>query len=185
MALRTVRVRRGNVTELVTGLDAWGTGGVPRILSVKVIKPATFKGSHNLLKSLCLFMLAYSILSRKHGGLLTASELSELTDWSLASVKASMPKWHRWGIVKRQRFKHPGRRQGFRYAITPRGLAWLRRHRRHMDPQLQEWNAKSKAVWGYGLSDLCVEQELPVPVPMREYLEQEPDTDFDDGEEES
>jgi len=106
-----------------------------RTLSVRTIKPCSFKGCHNASKSKCLLMLEYSETAKEQNGWLTAQQLSYLTGIPYASILASLPKWIRWKILIRKKAKLTNGRGAFIYQLAPKGRAWLLRHKWHMPIQ--------------------------------------------------
>jgi len=180
--LRTVKVKQGGVTKLVTGLEGRGIGGQGRILGVRVIKPASFAGSHNRSKSVCLVLLADSIVARLQGGWLSAKQLREHSGLSYGSVLASVGKWCRWKLIQRSTSTLPNGRVVFVYSIAPRGEKWLARHRGHMASQLQAYDAELRRLRGYGFTEALVETP-GLSAPYARTLEPERD-DYTEDEEE-
>lgn len=150
MALRTVKVRRGNVTELVTGLDAWGIGGVPRTLGVKVIKPCNFNGRHNRSRMLCYLILGHSKQAALQNGMLTSKQISTLTGIPYNSILSRISKWWQWRFVKRVPVKLRDGRAVYAYSLAPRGREWLDRHFSHAMGQLAAYEEELKQKRGYG-----------------------------------
>ena len=162
--LRTIKVKQGNVTKLVTGLEGYGIGGQGRILGVKVIRPATFRGKHNRSKSVCLVLLANSMLARMQGGVLSAKQLSELSGLSYGSVLASLSKWYGWHLVKRGTYTPAKGQSLYVYSISEKGKQWLARHKLHMASQLQAYDTELRRLRGYGFTEALVETpELSAP----------------------
>lgn len=110
------------------------------LISVREIKLASFKGKHNSTKSKCLLMLEYSETARLQRGWLTARQLAALTGIPYASILASLPKWVRWRIVIRRKYKLARGGEVYIYQLAPKGRGWLWRHRWHMP--LQRYHAE-------------------------------------------
>ena len=102
------------------------------MVAVREIKLASFQGKHNATKSKCLLMLEYSDTAKEQNGWLTALQLSLLTGIPYASILASLPKWIRWKIMIRRKAKLTNGKEAFIYQLSPKGRAWLLRHKSHM-----------------------------------------------------
>lgn len=180
--LRTIKVAQSGVTTLVTGVEGCGIGDQGRVLGIRAIKPASFAGSHNRSKSVCLILLAHSMAAQLQGGWLSAKQLSELSGLSYGSVLASAGKWCRWRLIRRRTSTLPNGRMVYVYSIAPRGLQCLARHRGHMAGQLAAYDRELRQYRGYGFTEaLGRNSGLSASYPA--ILEPEHDSSAEDGEE--
>lgn len=161
-----IRTRIGATGQLVTYSDGYGSGKI-RILAVKQIKPASFKGIHNRTRAVCLLLLADSQLMHSQGGVLSAKQLSELSGLSYGSIMASVGKWCRWHYIKRIPIERYKVRSGWLYELSPRGRTWVKRHWHHFSMQLALYDTELQQTRGYGFAQylagklLAPTEELP------------------------
>jgi len=166
-----LRTRKTAPGVLTTSLDArWGVVEQPRILGVRRIKPASFEGSHNRTKSVCLLLLSEGAPGRMQGGLLSAKYLSEWSGISYGSILASLGKWCAWHLIERSTYTRAKGRRIFVYSIAPKGKRWLARHERHMASQLQAYDAELRARRGFGFVEALAEKPL-APGRARGYFD--------------
>jgi len=145
--LRTVRVRQGDTTKLITGIEGRGI-----VLSVKEIKPCSFRGCHNRTRAVALLVLAHSALANKQDGYLSARQIAELGGLPYNGVLSNVGKWCAWGLIGRsQSSTIEGAPGVYVYKVLDKGQAWLTRHKAHMATQIEGWDAELIERRGYGL----------------------------------